>query len=92
MKILRILSKILPLITIVLIGLYVFATNELVGVGRTIHDVDRTTEAIQAENEMLSRQVASASALSVIEEKAGNLGYVKPSNFVTIGEEAVALK
>lgn len=92
MKLILLLSKIFPIITIVLIGIYVFTTNELVGVGRTIRDVDTEIDKTQAENETLRRAVASASALWVIEEKAGTLGYQKPATFVTIGEAAVALR
>ncbi len=91
MKILRFTSKILPVVTIVLIVIEIFATNELVGVGRTIRDVDTAIDVTQEENDNLSHQVASASALWVIEEKANAMGYKKPSQYVSIGGETVAL-
>lgn len=89
-KILSSLYFFIPATALILIVTEIFATNELVSEGRKIHDVDLKIETVSNENDLLASQIASASALATIQQKAKDNGFIKPANYLTIGPETVA--
>ena len=91
LTIFRFVTRTIPFIAVFLIVLEIVATNELAGVGQKIHEVDATIDTLQQENEILVSQVASASSIVAIETKAQSLGFTKPKEYVTMGQESVAL-
>lgn len=84
-------ARILPFFAITLIVCEIVATNELAGVGKTIHEVDNRIDLLTQENELLTSEVASASSLVTVGAKAQILGFTNPTQYVTMGVEAVAL-
>ncbi len=67
-----------------LIIVEIFVTNELVVLGKKLHEIDTQVETLTNENEDLRASVASASSLVSVGEKALQLGFVKPTQYLTI--------
>ena len=78
--------RISPLIAGLLVVVEIILTNQLVGGGRTVRDVDLIVDQLRDENALLEQQVASSSSLATIAVKARELGFMIPtkSQFVTI--------
>ena len=92
LKFIRSFLKIAPLIALVLICLQFLVSNELAGVGAAVQDADIRIANLREENEILSQQVASASALATIAAKAQELGFTAKTNYLVIGPEEFALE
>lgn len=90
-SILHLFIRSLPLLAIILIIFEIVATNEFASVGTKIRTIDVAIDRLRDENELLHSQIASASALIAIEQKAKDLGYKIPADFITMGQETVAL-
>ncbi len=82
--------RFLPLFAVILLVVEILVTNQLVGFGRKVHEVDRAIETVKEENQLLQERVASLSSLLTIEEKARALGFTLTPPLVTIGMEDVA--
>ncbi len=70
--------KSLPLVVFILVIVQVVVTNQLAGLGADVTDIETRIEATVAENEILRQQVASASSLLLIEQKAKEQGLTEP--------------
>ncbi len=83
----------LPVVAIILIVVELIVTNQLAGLRRDVQSVDANTLSLQAENDLLSQKIASASALATISEKALTLGFRQPqtADYMTLGQEYVAV-
>ncbi len=86
------LVGLLPFLVIILAAGQIWITNELAGLGASVHDVDVRIEAIKEENALLTQQVASASSLLLIEQKAREMGFVDPdkSSFLLLSDLPLA--
>lgn len=71
--------KSLPFIALILVIIQVVVTNQLVGLGEYVTDIESRIEATVAENEILRQKVASASSLLLIEQKAKEQGMTEPN-------------
>lgn len=91
-RFIRNLLRLTPLIAIFLIGLQFLVSNELAGFGRNVQNADMKIAELRDENEALSQQVASASALSTIASKAEEMGFTAKTKYIVIGREEFALQ
>lgn len=76
----RIIGIILPVSAIILIVLQVVISNELAALGKRLGHLDAQVRIETDLNEALSTEVASASSLLVLRERAEVLGFVEPSS------------
>lgn len=74
----RFIVSILPITAAVLVILQIYITNELVGAGKELRQIERTIAATQEANERLTARVASNSSLLTLRQKAEALGFVEP--------------
>ncbi len=81
-------AKLLPIVAVFLIIAEVVATNQLAGLGEAATGLDMRIESLREENAHLSQQVASASSLIMIEQKAKEYGFTeaKPSSYLSLDE------
>lgn len=91
-KMIHLISRVLPLIAVVLVVLVIIVSNELAGFGQKTLTIDSTLSALRQENSDLQEHIASASALAVVEEKARAAGFGTASQSITIGLPDVALR
>lgn len=77
----------LPIVAILLVIIKFVVSNQLAFLGRYVGKFDRAIEAVEADNEKLSQQVASASSLVTLASRAKQMGLVEPSSYLTIGPE-----
>lgn len=77
----------LPILLIVVVLAEFTVTNYLAGKGREVGGIDRQIVALREENERLSQQVASASSLLNVSDRARALGFMEPVHYMTIGPE-----
>ncbi|MBU1326642.1 hypothetical protein KKB64_05480 [Patescibacteria group bacterium] len=77
-RILNIILGILPLCALILIGVEVFISNELAGTGGELANIESRISQEAGEREVLYTEVASASSLLVIRQKAETLGFADP--------------
>jgi len=95
-KLFRLSAYCMPLVIVILLVVKIVATNTLASFGERVRTVDAKISRIAEENELLSQQVASASALVAIAARAGELGFIEPtkSQMMTmeIDQFPVALK
>lgn len=87
------MTKLLLTIAGILILIEVFFLNQLAGGGRSVSAIDSTIEELQEKNARLEQQVASASSLLFIEQKAKESGFVEPrvSSYIDLGTLPIAL-
>ncbi|MBI4064957.1 hypothetical protein HY409_01115 [Candidatus Gottesmanbacteria bacterium] len=92
-KITSSLHVFVPLFAVTLICIEVIVANQLTTLQRYISGFESSIKFIKVENDLLSLEVASASALASIEKKAQLLDLRKSlaSDFIHIGIESVAL-
>ncbi len=74
----KFLYVIVPCMAFVLMVGQIIVTNELAGVGNDIGSLDSDIAALTDEHDLLSQQVASASSLTSISQKAVLAGFVAP--------------
>lgn len=84
---LRISLRVLPFIAVALVILELVVTNQLAVMGEKVKDAEARIDLLRTENELLSEQIASASALLTIASKAQSLGFVKPASTVNLAPE-----
>lgn len=88
-----VLSIMLPSTVVILLFLQFVLSNGLATVGNEVHTTDKEIELYSDENDYLKKQLAVAQSLEVIEKKAEDLGFTKPTKFVTLPvSEPVALR
>ena len=76
----KIIGIMLPIAALVMIVLQVVVSNELAGLGKRLGELGREVR-IQADiNEALKTEVASASSLLTLRERAESLGFVEPTS------------
>lgn len=75
-----------------LILVQIFLTNELAGQGGKAGEIDARISLLEEENERLTQEVASASSLLRIEEKAREMGFVEASktSYLFVGDLPIA--
>lgn len=78
-KIARIIGIVLPITAIILVVLQVVISNELATLGKRLGQLDAQVSRETDVNEALSTEVASASSLLMIRERAELLGFVEPT-------------
>lgn len=74
----------LSIITILLLTAIIFYSCQLVTDGKAMKQTDNEIERLQQEGSVLSQQIASASSLLVVAEKAKIMGFVASADVVTI--------
>lgn len=84
------------LLLIIALGLFIcqiLFSNNLAQDGSTLKDLTTKVEGLSSENERLEQQIASASSLMDIHEKAVDMGFVEAKHFLTIvqGQYLVSL-
>lgn len=91
MNILEKIAKSIPLVVILLIVIELIWSNTLVTSGREVTSTDLAISALRQENEILSEQVASASALTTVAVRAHDAGFIdpKPSQFVMMNADTL---
>ena len=75
----RTLLALLPLLAGVLVITQVVMTNELASLGKTLGKLDYDVSVADDMYEDLATQVASASSLFALRERAGALGFREPT-------------
>lgn len=75
----HIVIRVLPVLALLLVVVELVVANELAGLRGSVKDNDVAIASLQDENDILSREVASASALATIAKKAYQAGFVQPS-------------
>jgi cell division protein FtsL len=78
----------IPILAFVLVVVQVVMTNELAGVRNEIRKLDSEIATLADDHDLLSQQVASASALATVSEKANMAGFVSPtkSNVIALDD------
>lgn len=68
-------------------------TNNLASTAHNMREFDATISKVSEKNDQIAQQIASASALQTISEKAQVLGFrlSKTSDFISLGQNEVAL-
>ena len=84
--IIAISSVVLPIMAIGLFVSQIIFTNNLAQDGSTLKEVTSKVDALAYENERLEQEIASASSLLVIHEKAATGGFIEAKNFLTIAQ------
>lgn len=85
----------LPIAAVVMIVLQVVVSNELATLGKKLGQLDQNVKLESDINEALRTEVASASSLLVLRDRAELLGFVEPTSKQVISltsEIPVALK
>ncbi len=83
----RILLSLLPFVAIFLVIIAIMLTNHLATSGAEIRDIDAAIEHVEHQNDLLRQEVASASSLRSISQRASQMGFVEAldaSKFVII--------
>ncbi len=75
----RIIGIALPVAAIILIVTQVVISNELAALGKRLGQLDTQVRVETDLNEALATEVASASSLLVLRERAQLLGFVEPT-------------
>ena len=94
-QLLRILYIVMPILTIILIVIQVVVSNELASLGKKLGKLDTEISFAQDVYADLSTQVASASSLSTLRERALGMGFREPTQAQIIAltpEVPVALR
>lgn len=78
-KIARVIGIVLPITAIILVVLQVVISNELAMLGKRLGQLDTQVSRETDLNEALSTEVASASSLLVLRERAQKLGFIEPT-------------
>ncbi len=78
--IVRIIGFLLPVAAIILVVLQVVVSNELAALGKRLGKLDQEVRLEADMHEALSTEVASASSLLVIRERAQAQGFVDPTS------------
>ena len=81
------MMKFIPFAILMLILAEFFVTNHLAGLGGNVGTIDQKIVQLREENELLRQEVASASALVAVSQRAAELGFVEPKSVLTIGPE-----
>ena len=79
--------KCIPIAVLLFILAEFFVTNHLAGLGGNVGLIDQKIARLREENELLRQEVASASALVTISDRAVQLGFIEPRQVLTIGPE-----
>lgn len=74
----KFLYIVVPCTAFVLVVGQIVVTNELAGVGNDIRTLDTQIATLTDEHDLVSAQVASASSLTSISQKAALSGFVAP--------------
>jgi len=85
---------VVPVVAFILIISQIILSNELAGARGVIRTFDSNIATLTEEHDILSQQVASASALTTISQKALLVGFIAPTktNVVSIdGSYSVAV-
>lgn len=77
--IVKLVGILLPVIAIVLLVCQVVVSNELATLGKKLGKIDYQVSLESDIHEALTAQVASASSLMTVRERAATLGFVEPS-------------
>lgn len=93
MKILKYLSSILPLITVILtVSLYLLS-NDLSHIGYEVSSIEDQINLYREENEILRQQMSSLDSIYNLSELATEMGFVYPQKIENISDFAdVALR
>lgn len=83
--------KLLPILAIFLILGEFVITNELADLGQRVQRIDHEIDKVSEANIVLRQQVASASSLLTIAEKANAAGLTQLPKYIVIGREEFAL-
>lgn len=83
------MTKLLLSIAGILTLVEVIVINQLAGSGHSVSAIDTQIEKLQEENAIIEQQVASASSLLLIEQKAKEYGFTeaKPSSFIHLDSD-----
>ena len=84
----KFLYIVVPCMAFVLVVVQIVAINELAGVGGDIGSLDADIARLTDEHDVLSQQVASASSLTTLFQKAATAGFVAPkkANIIALDE------
>lgn len=77
--VIRICLSFLPITAVILVVFQVYMTNRLVAAGKELRSVESAISQAREENERLVTEVASASSLLTLRQKAAEYGFVEPS-------------
>lgn len=77
--ILRLTGIILPILALFMLVCQVVVSNELATLGKTLGKIDYQISQENDVHEVLAAEVASASALMTVREKATAMGFVEPT-------------
>lgn len=76
----RTIFYLLPLIALILLIWEVKTAHELAQLGPTVQKINEKIDLFKSENELLLTKVASATALTTVESRAYELGYLPPTS------------
>jgi len=75
----RLLEVLLPITAVILIVFQIVVSNELAALGKQLGRLDAQAREAMDTKEALSIQVASASSLLTLRERAETLGFIEPT-------------
>lgn len=90
MKLIRLISTLLPAAGLVLILLQLVVSNQLAGAGKNTLSLNKTIILLQSQNELLRQQVAAQTSLIAIEVKAKELGFATSLSTIALPPPDVA--
>ena len=79
-------SKIILSVVIILIIAQIFVSSKLSAIGENVSNLDNNRSKLLEENQMLEQKIASASALSTVQEQAVNLGFIPGKNTIFLDD------
>lgn len=93
-RVLQTILRFTPLIAILLGVLQLVVSNELAAFGSKVRTIETQIDLVRSENERLAWQVASATSLMNVNEKAISLGFIDNISAPTVisTEHRVALE
>jgi cell division protein FtsL len=88
MKHIRIIGSILcPIAALLLLVGEIIYSNELICGTNELAQIDSTITTLDDKNRALSQQIAQLSSLTIIEKKAGELGFIPTQKILTLSSE-----
>ena len=70
----------------------IIATNSMVTLGKQVKTINDELDVLRYKNEALERKIASASALSTIEVRAHELGFLEKAKTTRLTQESLTVR
>lgn len=74
-------------ISLLLCIVQMILSNRLASFGKELAYLSKDEQTLSLENEVLTKQIAEISSISMISQRARNLSFSQPAQFLVIGEQ-----